>query len=78
VVLKLGTLRKVDQKYLESFKVWGWRRMQKIRRTDRVRNETHYIMILEFEVRCTISHPVENSIWKRLWTCRKTDYKMNN
>jgi hypothetical protein len=20
---------------------------------------------------------VENSLWKRLWTCRKTDYRMN-
>jgi hypothetical protein len=25
-----GTLRKVDQKYLESFEVWCWRRMEKI------------------------------------------------
>jgi hypothetical protein len=33
------TLRKVDQKYLESFELWGWRRMEKIRWTDRVRNE---------------------------------------
>jgi hypothetical protein len=22
-------------------------------------------------------HPVENSLWKRLRTCRKTDYRMN-
>jgi hypothetical protein len=20
---------------------------------------------------------MENSLWKRLWTCRKTDYRMN-
>jgi hypothetical protein len=33
------TLRKVDQKYLESFEVWCWRRMEKISWTDRVRNE---------------------------------------
>jgi hypothetical protein len=25
----------------------------------------------------TISRSVENSIWKRLWTYRKTDYGMN-
>jgi hypothetical protein len=25
----------------------------------------------------TRSHPVENSLWKRLRTCRKTDYRMN-
>jgi hypothetical protein len=30
--------RKIDQKYLESFEMWFWRRMEKIRWTDRVRN----------------------------------------
>jgi hypothetical protein len=34
-----GTLRKVDQKCLESFELWCWRRMEKISWTDRVRNE---------------------------------------
>jgi hypothetical protein len=33
------TLRKVHQKYQESFEVWCWRRMEKIIWTDRVRNE---------------------------------------
>jgi hypothetical protein len=33
------TLLKIDQKYLESFKMWYWRRMVKISWTDRVRNE---------------------------------------
>ena len=33
------TLRKVDQKYLESFEMWCCRRVEKFRRTDRVRNE---------------------------------------
>ena len=33
------THRKVDQKYLESFKMWCWRRMEKTSWTDRVRNE---------------------------------------
>jgi hypothetical protein len=32
------TLRKVDQKYLESFETWCWRRME-ISWTDSVRNE---------------------------------------
>jgi hypothetical protein len=36
------TLRKVDQKYLESFEKWCWRRMEKISWTDRVRNEEDY------------------------------------
>jgi hypothetical protein len=33
------TLRKIDQKYLESFEMWCWRRMKNISWTDRVRNE---------------------------------------
>jgi hypothetical protein len=33
------TLRKVDQKYLESFEMWCWRRMERISWTGRVRNE---------------------------------------
>jgi len=31
-------LRAVDQKHLESFEMWCWRRMEKIGRTDHVRN----------------------------------------
>jgi hypothetical protein len=33
------TLRKLDQKYLESFEAWCWRRMEKISWTDCVSNE---------------------------------------
>ena len=33
------TLRTVDQKHLESFEMWCWRRMEKISWTDHVRNE---------------------------------------
>ena len=33
------TLRTADQKYLESFEMWCWRRMEKISWTDHVRNE---------------------------------------
>jgi hypothetical protein len=29
----------MDQKYLESFEMWYWRRMEKIRWPDRVENE---------------------------------------
>jgi hypothetical protein len=32
-------LRAVNQKHLESFEVWCWRRMEKISWTDHVRNE---------------------------------------
>ena len=34
-----GTLRAADQKYLESFEMWCWRRMEKISWIDHVRNE---------------------------------------
>jgi len=33
------TLRAVDQKHLESFKMWCWRRMEKISWTDHVRKD---------------------------------------
>jgi hypothetical protein len=33
------TLRTLDQKHLESFENWCWRRMEKISWTDRVGNE---------------------------------------
>jgi len=33
-----GTFRAVDQKQLESFEMWRWRRVEKISWTDRVRN----------------------------------------
>ena len=33
------TLRAADHKYLESFEMWCWRRMEKISWTDHVRNE---------------------------------------
>jgi hypothetical protein len=35
---KTWTLRKIDQKYLESFEAQFWRRMKKISWADRVRN----------------------------------------
>jgi hypothetical protein len=33
--------------------------------------------ILEIERGHTSSHSVENWLWKRIWTCRKTGYEMN-
>jgi hypothetical protein len=36
---EMWTLWKVDQKYLESFEMWCWRRMEKISWTNCVRNE---------------------------------------
>jgi hypothetical protein len=128
-------LRVVDQKHLESFEMWCWRRMEKTSWTDRVRNKEvllrvkeqrnilHEIRkwkanwighilrrncllqwiikgkiqggievtgrqgrrrmkllddlkerILSFKGGSSGSHCTESSLWKRLWTCRKTDY----
>jgi len=36
---EIWTLRTVDQKQLESFEMWCWRRVEKISWTDHVRNE---------------------------------------
>jgi hypothetical protein len=36
---EIWSLRKLDQKYLENFEMWCWRRMEKISWTDRVNNE---------------------------------------
>jgi hypothetical protein len=41
------TLQAVDQKQLESFEMWCWRRMEKISWTDRVRNEEVLLRVKE-------------------------------
>ena len=41
------TLRAADQKYLESFEMWCWRRMEKISWTDLVRNEEVLLRVNE-------------------------------
>jgi len=41
------TLRAADQKYLESFKMWCWRKMEKISWTDHVRNEEVLLRVNE-------------------------------
>ena len=41
------TLRAADQKYLESFEMWCWRRMEKISWTDHVRNEDVLLRVNE-------------------------------
>ena len=40
-------LRAVDQKHLESFEMWCWRRMEKISWTDHVRNEEVLLRVNE-------------------------------
>ena len=41
------TLRAKNQKRLESFEMWCWRRMEKIRWTDHVRNEEALLRVNE-------------------------------
>ena len=41
------TLRAADQKYLECFEMWCWRRMEKISWTDHVRNEEVLLRVNE-------------------------------
>jgi hypothetical protein len=41
------TVGKVDQKGLEAFETWCWRRMLKIKWTDKIRNEEVYRRIDE-------------------------------
>jgi hypothetical protein len=41
------TLREVDQKHLKSFKMWCWRRMEKISWTNHVRNELVLLRVSE-------------------------------
>jgi hypothetical protein len=47
MVLKLGTLRAVDQKQLEIFEMWCWRRLEKISWTDNVRHEEVLLRVKE-------------------------------
>jgi hypothetical protein len=41
------TLRAVDQKYVDSFEMWCWRKMEKISWTDHVRNEEVLLRVKE-------------------------------
>ena len=41
------TLRAADQKYLENFEMWCWRRMEKISWIDHVRNEEVLLRVNE-------------------------------
>jgi len=41
------THRAVDQKHLESFEMWCWRRMEKVSWTDHVRNEDVLLRVKE-------------------------------
>jgi hypothetical protein len=49
------TLRAVGQKYLESFEMWYWKRMEKISWTDHVRNKE---VLLRVREQRNISHEI--------------------
>ena len=51
------TLRAADRKYLESFEMWCWRKMEKISWTDHVRNEE---VLLRVNEQGNILHEIEN------------------
>jgi len=44
---EIWTLREADQKYLESFEMWCWRRMEKISWADHVRNKEVLLRVKE-------------------------------
>jgi len=47
MVLKLGRFGQQIRKYLESFEMWCWRRMEKISWTDHVKNEEVLLRVNE-------------------------------
>jgi hypothetical protein len=55
-------LRAVDQKHLESFEMWCWRRMEKVSWTNHVRNEE---VLLRATAQRNILHEI--SKWKANW-----------
>jgi hypothetical protein len=52
---EICTIRAVDQKHLESFEMWCWRRIQKISRTDHVRNKA---VLLRVKKQSNIQHEI--------------------
>jgi len=56
------TLRAVDQKHIESFEIWCWRRMEKISWSDHVRNEE---ILLRVKEKMYIQHEIskQKAIW---------------
>jgi hypothetical protein len=53
------TLRAAEQKYLDTFEMWCWRRLEKLIRTDHVRNEEVLLSVNEKKI---ILHEI--SEWK--------------
>ena len=64
VCAETWTLRAADQKYLESFEMWCWRRMEKISWSDHVRNEE---VLLRVNEQRNILHEIRKR--KANWIC---------
>jgi hypothetical protein len=52
------TLQAVDQKHLESFEMWCWRRMEKISWTEHVRNEDVLFILFRVKEQRNILHEI--------------------
>jgi hypothetical protein len=61
---KTRTMWKINQKCLESFEMWWWRRMKKISRTDRVINEG---VVKRVKKERNIPHTIKTR--KATWIC---------
>ena len=59
---EIWTLRKAYQKYLESFEMWCWRRLEKIGWTDHVKKEVLHSQKEEQNILNTIKHRMTNCI----------------
>jgi hypothetical protein len=54
---KTWLFRTIDQKHLENFDMWCWRRMEKISWTDHLRNEE---LLLRVKEKRNILHEISN------------------
>ena len=61
------TLWAADQKHLESFEMWCWRRMEKISWTVHVRNEEVLLRVDDFKDRRGYSHLNEEALDHTMW-----------
>ena len=59
------TLQAVDQKHLESFEMWCWRRLEKIRWTNHVRNEEVFLRVKKQK---NILHEIRKTEAKLDWS----------
>ena len=66
-----GTVRAVDEKQLERFEMWCWRKMEKISWTDRVRNEEALLRVKEQR---NILHEIRKRLTGLVIVCVETAF----